>query len=40
MMIKQYKYIKAFIYRLCANIKGYKIPLFKGYDYDYWYGEK
>lgn len=25
------KYIKAFFYRLCARIKGYKFPLFSEY---------
>ena len=37
-MIKEY--VIAFIWRVGANIKGYKIPLFKDYAYEYYYGKK
>ena len=30
-------YISAFIVRLFCNIGGYKVPLLKDYDYDYYY---
>ena len=29
--------LNSFILRLGVNIKGYPIPLFKEYEYDYWY---
>jgi hypothetical protein len=39
-MQKLKRYTIAFMLRLAANLKGYRLPLWKGYEYDYWYGGK
>lgn len=35
-MIKEY--LTAFSWRILSNLKGYDVPLFKDYEYRFWYG--